>query len=297
MTALQDNDKLYRYLFQNRGVRGEWVRVKDTFNDAIKHHQYPQNVQNLLGEMLCATALLTATLKFEGKITMQIQGEGALRLAVVNGDDKQQMRAVARFDENQLTESMDFQQMIGNAVLVITITPNQGERYQGVVALEKPSLSEALEDYFQQSEQLQTQLILKAGKNAQGKKVAAGLLLQVMPDGTGTAEDFTHLSTLAATVKNDECFDLAAKELLYRLFHEEEVLVYPEESVQFVCGCSEERTALAILNLAAEELSELFQEGEGEIKTTCQSCGVNYAFNEESLKKYALDAESEASEK
>ena len=156
MTAYtQDNDKLYRFLFQNRAVRGEWVRLNDTFTETLNTHHYPTAVQNLLGEMLVATSLLTATLKFEGTITVQIQGDGALKLAVVNGNHQQQFRALARV-EGDIADNATLTEMIGNGVLVISIIPDNGERYQGVIALDKPTISECLEDYFARSEQLAT---------------------------------------------------------------------------------------------------------------------------------------------
>ena len=191
MTYTQDNDKLYRYLFQNRAVRGEWVRLNQSFVDTLNTHHYPTAVRNLLGEMLVATSLLTATLKFNGNITVQIQGDGPLRLALVNGNDQQQLRALARV-EGAIDDNMSLQQMIGKGVLVITIAPTEGERYQGVIALDKPTITECLEDYFVRSEQLQTQLIIRTGEY-EGQPTAAGMLLQVMPDGQGTPEDFEHL--------------------------------------------------------------------------------------------------------
>ena len=112
MNYTQDNDKLYRYLFQNRAVRGEWVRLNQSFTDTLNTHHYPQPVQNLLGEMMVATALLTATLKFEGNITVQIQGDGPLRLALVNANDRQQIRALARI-EGELAPNIGLREMVG----------------------------------------------------------------------------------------------------------------------------------------------------------------------------------------
>jgi len=210
MNYTQDNDKLYRYLFQNRAVRGEWVRLNQTFTDTLNTHHYPKAVQNLLGEMMVATNLLTATLKFNGNITVQIQGDGPLKLALVNGNDQQQIRALARV-QGDIQDGMSLHDMIGKGVLVITIAPTEGERYQGVIGLDKPTITECLEDYFVRSEQLQTQLIIRTGEY-EGKPVAAGMLLQIMPDGQGTPEDFEHLTTLAATVKDEELFGLPAEE-------------------------------------------------------------------------------------
>ena len=184
----QDNDQLYRYLFKDRAVRGEWVRLNQTFNDTLNTHHYPQAVRNLLGEMMVATSLLTATLKFNGNITVQIQGDGPLKLALVNGDDQQRIRALARL-QGDIQEGMSLHEMIGKGVLVITIAPQEGERYQGVVPLDKPTITECLEDYFIRSEQLQTQLIIRTGEY-QGQPVAAGMLLQIVPDGSGSPEDF-----------------------------------------------------------------------------------------------------------
>ncbi len=283
MTYTQDNDKLYRYLFQNRAVRGEWVRLNQSFVDTLNTHHYPTAVRNLLGEMLVATSLLTATLKFNGNITVQIQGDGPLRLALVNGNDQQQLRALARV-EGAIDDNMSLQQMIGKGVLVITIAPTEGERYQGVIALDKPTITECLEDYFVRSEQLQTQLIIRTGEY-EGQPTAAGMLLQVMPDGQGTPEDFEHLTTLASTVKDEELFGLTAEELLYRLYHEETVEVYPPQTLSFFCGCSAERSGAALLLIPDAEIEEILAEHNGSIDMQCECCGTHYFFNKATIDK------------
>lgn len=277
----QDNDKLYRYLFQNRAVRGEWVRLNRTFTETLNTHNYPKAVQNLLGEMLVATSLLTATLKFDGTITVQIQGDGALKLAVVNGNDQQQFRALARV-EGDIAETSTLHEMIGNGVLVISIIPTQGERYQGVIGLDKPTISECLEDYFARSEQLATRLTIHVGE-FNGQAVAGGTLLQIVPDGTGTADDFEHLTTLASTIKAEELFGLPAQELLYRLFHEETVEVYPPQQTEFKCGCSRERSGAAIMLLPDDEIAEMLAEKKGVIDMQCDCCGTQYFFDQKAI--------------
>lgn len=283
MTYKQDNDKLYRYLFQNRAVRGEWVRLNQTFTDTLNTHHYPTPVQNLLGEMMVATNLLTATLKFNGNITVQIQGDGPLKLALVNGTDNQEIRALARVD-GDIQNEMTLQQMIGKGVLVITIAPKEGERYQGVVALDKPTITACLEDYFVRSEQLQTQLIIRTGE-FEGQPVAAGMLLQIMPDGQGTPEDFEHLATLTATVKDEEIFGLTAEEMLYRLYHEETVEIYPPQAVKFHCGCSAERSGAALMLISEAEVDEILAEHQGSIDMQCECCGTHYFFNKDAINK------------
>ena len=281
----QDNDKLYRYLFQNRAVRGEWVRLNDTFTETLNTHHYPTAVQNLLGEMLVATSLLTATMKFEGTITVQIQGDGPLKLAVVNGNEQQQLRALARVEE-EVAETATLHEMIGNGVLVISIIPTDGERYQGVIGLDKPTIRE----YFMRSEQLQTHLMIRTGEY-EGTAVAGGMLLQIMPDGTGTPEDFEHLATLTETVKDEELFGLTAEELLYRLYHEEHVQVYEPQNTEFKCGCSRERSGNAILLLPTEEIEEMLAEKNGVIDMQCECCGTQYFFDKKAIEEFKAEAD------
>lgn len=282
MTYQNDNDKLYRYLFKDRAVRGEWVRLNSTFNATLNTHQYPQVIQNLLGEMMVAASLLTATLKFEGDITVQVQGDGPLKLALVNGNSNQQIRALARL-QSEVKDDMTLAQLVGQGILVITIAPTEGERYQGVIALDKPTITACLEDYFVRSEQLQTQLIIRTGE-FDGKPVAAGMLLQIMPDGSGSPEDFDHLATLTATVKDEEIFALTAEELLYRLYHEETAVeIFPAQSVEFFCGCSQERSGAALLLIPDDEIDEVLAEHNGTIDMQCECCGTHYFFNKEAI--------------
>ncbi|AAK03631.1 TPA: Hsp33 family molecular chaperone HslO [Pasteurella multocida] len=287
MTDNTDNDKLYRYLFQDRAVRGEWVRLNQTFTDTLNTHQYPKVIQNLLGEMMVATSLLTATLKFEGDITVQVQGDGPLKLALVNGNHQQQIRALARLQAD-VSDDMSLAQLVGKGVLVITIAPTEGERYQGVIALDKPTITACLEDYFVRSEQLQTQLIIRAGE-FEGQPVAAGMLLQIMPDGSGSPEDFEHLATLAATVKEEELFGLTAEELLYRLYHEERVEIFPSQPISFFCGCSQERSGAALLLISDEELDEVLAEHNGTIDMQCECCGTHYFFNKAAIMQLKVE--------
>ncbi|MDU8923461.1 Hsp33 family molecular chaperone HslO [Pasteurellaceae bacterium LIM206] len=291
MTAYtQDNDKLYRYLFRHRAVRGEWVRINQSFADTLNTHHYPAAVRNLLGEMLVATSLLTATLKFKGHITVQIQGDGPLKLALVNGTDEQNMRALARL-QGDICEGMSLHDMVGKGVLVITIAPEQGERYQGVIGLDKPTITECLEDYFARSEQLQTQLIIRTGEY-DGQPVAAGMLLQIVPDGSGSEDDFEHLATLTATVKDEEMFGLSAEEMLYRLYHEETVEIFPPQTVRFHCGCSQARSGAALLLVPDEEIEQILAEHNGSIDMQCECCGTHYLFDKAAIRKLKEQTES-----
>lgn len=274
---MSNHDQLHRYLFENYAVRGELVTLSDTYRHILDNHDYPAPVQALLGEMLVATSLLTATLKFNGDITVQLQGDGPLKLAVINGNNQQEMRGVARL-QGDIAEGSTLQQMIGNGVMVITITPAEGERYQGVVALEGETLAECLENYFRQSEQLPTRLFIRTGE-ADGQPAAGGMLLQVLPaQDEQNADDFDHLVQLTATIKNEELFTLPANEVLYRLYHQEEMTLYEPQPVVFRCTCSRQRCADALLTLDTDEVATMLEQ-DGNIDMHCDYCGSHYVFD------------------
>ncbi|KJY84090.1 molecular chaperone Hsp33 [Vibrio galatheae] len=268
---------LNRYLFEDLSVRGELVQLDDAYQRIISSKEYPVPLQKLLGELLVSTTLLTATLKFEGSITMQLQGDGPVSLAVINGDHDQKIRGVARW-EGDIADDASIHDMMGKGHLVITIDPKKGERYQGIVGLDGDNLSEILESYFANSEQLKTRIWLRTGEH-QGKQRAAGMLIQVMPDGTGTPEDFEHLEQLTDTVKNDELFSLEANELLYRLYNQEKVRLFEPQMVEFFCGCSRERSGAAIVTIDRAEINDILAEI-GSISLHCDYCGTNYSFDE-----------------
>lgn len=275
-------DQLHRYLFNQAHVRGELVRLESSYQSILDSYAYPPVIQQLLGELMAATSMLTATLKFEGDIALQLQSDGPVNYAVVNGTHHQQLRGVARWDESLAELPSDFSQLFQKGVLVITITPTDGERYQGMVALDKPTLAECIESYFQQSEQLATKVILRTQQTANNAK-ACGMFLQILPtssQATDTADTgFEHLASLTDTIKDEELFNLPAEDILYRLYHQEEIEVYAPADVIFKCTCSRERSANA---LAAVEKSELLDivATEGAIKMNCQYCHTEYRFDE-----------------
>jgi molecular chaperone Hsp33 len=280
-------DQLHRYIFNKGNVRGEMVRLESSYQAILDSYHYPEVIQKLLGELMVATSMLTATLKFEGDIAIQIQSQGPLSYAVINGTHQQELRGVARWDEALETLPTGFDELVVKGVLIITITPEQGERYQAMVALDKPTLAECIEEYFKQSEQLATKVILRTRiVNNQAK--ACGMFLQILPTSSQTTDkadtDFDHLSTLTDTIKNDELFELPAEDILHRLYHQEEIELYAPSKVIFKCNCSKERSAIALSGLSKDELLEIVAE-EGAIKMNCQYCHTEYSFD-------AIDVES-----
>lgn len=280
---------LNRYLFEDLSVRGELVQLSEEYQRIISSKEYPAPLKTLLGELLVSTTLLTATLKFEGSITMQLQGDGPVSLAVINGDNDQKIRGVARW-EGDIKDDASIHDMMGKGYLVITIEPNKGERYQGIVALEGDSLAEILEGYFANSEQLKTRLWIRTGEH-QGKPQAAGMLIQVMPDGKGSPEDFEHLEQLTDTVKDSELFSLEANELLYRLYNQEKVRIFEPQPVIFHCGCSREKSGAAIVTLERKEVNDILAEV-GSISLHCDYCGTNYSFDQAQVEELFAQANS-----
>ena len=259
------NDQLHRYLFENVAVRGELVNVSETWREIVENHNYVEPVKTLLGELLVATSLLTATLKFDGDITVQLQGDGPLTLAVINGNNRQELRGVARVQEDaEIAPGSSLKEMVGNGYLVITISPEKGERYQGVVGLEADTLAGCLEDYFMRSEQLPTRLFIRTSD-----KGAAGILLQVLPAQEPSLDDFNHLATL---------IELPATDVLWRLYHQEEATVFDPSPVSFKCTCSRERCGEVLSTLPVEEVDEILAE-DGEIDMNCDYCGSHYVFD------------------
>ncbi len=200
----------------------------------------------------------------------------AVSLVVINGDNNQQVRGVARW-KGDIADDASLHDMLGKGHLVITIEPKQGERYQGVVGLEGDTLAQVLEGYFERSEQLKTRLWIRVGKH-DGKACAAGMLLQIVPDGKGSAEDFEHLEQLTNTIKDEELFALPAEELLYRLYNQETVQLFTPQQISFRCGCSRERSAAAIVTVAREEINDILAQ-DGAVALHCDYCGTTYSFD------------------
>lgn len=230
-----------------------------------------------MAEAVAAAALLTGTLKFEGRLSLQAQGKGPLSLLLAECSHAGQLRALARTLPEARFETADIGALIGDGTMVITISPEQGRRYQGIVPLESTTLAGCLEGYFRQSEQLPTRLWLAAGNGR-----AAGLMLQRLPDRitdtTTNTGHWQHLDTLASTLQMEELLDLDAQTVLRRLFHETPPRLPEPSALSFGCTCSRERTRNALLSLGAEELQRLLDDN-GEATLSCDFCGGSERFD------------------
>ena len=245
------SDTLHRFLLEGLGIRGVLVHLDGTWKSVLERRSYPEPLRTVLGECMGATALLAATIKLDGTLTMQARGgRGPVSLLVVEATGTRTLRGLARFGD--LGDATALPELIGDASLAITVDPGpDADRYQGIVAVDESSLSGAIEHYFAHSEQLPTRLWLACSGFA-----VAGLLLQMLPandavavDDTERAEAWERSVMLADTVTDGELLGLDAHTLLRRLFVTEGCRVFQPERWGFACTCSRDRVRTTLQSL------------------------------------------------
>lgn len=274
------HDTTQRFLFENLDVRGEIVSLENSYHEILARHPYPEPVAKLLGELLAASALLCSTLKFDGTLVLQIRAsEGPLPLLMVECNSNREIRGIARYEAEQINDSMTLKDLMPNGILTLTVDPTQGKRYQGIVALEGDSLATSLSSYFASSEQLPTHFWLCAdGKHAKG------LLLQALPaekqlDEDERAATWQHVTVLANSLTSQEFLSVDNPTILHRLYHEEDIRLFEEQPIHFHCSCSRERSANALSSLGKEDVLALIEEQNGQITIDCQFCNKQYVFD------------------
>ncbi|MAL98826.1 MAG: Hsp33 family molecular chaperone HslO [Alteromonadaceae bacterium] len=270
------SDQFQRFIFEHGNIRGERVMLDASSREALGKRDYPAPVAQMLGESLAAVVLMSATLKFEGLLSLQARGSRSVSLLMAESNHQRQIRGLAHSEPEVGPGTLA--EHLGDGRLAITIEPRHGQRYQGVVPLEDETLSQCLESYFERSEQLATAIIL-ASDGAR----AGGLLLQRLPGESAPDGDFWNRLTLQArTVTADELLLLDAETLLRRLFPEDAVRLYPPEPVVFACSCSRERTAQALEALGEDDCIALLEE-QGVISVDCQFCHHHYEFDRQDV--------------
>lgn len=274
---MSSHDQLQRFLLDNLHIRGAVVRLDESVAQVLQRHPYPEAVQQLLGQSIAAVVLMGATLKIEGSITLQAKGSGPLTLLMAESTHRRTIRAIAQWEGE--VNDQQLQKQLGNAQLAITITPNKGARYQGIVPLTEDQLVPCIEQYFRQSEQLPTALVLFQQGQRHG-----GILLQMLPQPGQShhteTDDWQRAVQFLMTVSSEEFFGLDNPQLLHRLFHEDDLRLFDEEPVEFWCTCSEERTLEMLKTLGQAELENLLEE-QGAIEVDCQFCRQQYRFGQD----------------
>ncbi|MBU2985013.1 Hsp33 family molecular chaperone HslO [Saccharophagus degradans] len=283
----QNNDQIQRFIFDATDIRGEIVTLDQSFLAATNHQHLSPWCKSLLGEFLAAVSLLSETLKFNGLLTLQARGDGDIPLIMAETDNLGHVRGIIKPAASAPLETLDLgdaalPDIIGNGVLVMTIDPKIGERYQGIVPLENGTLAECLSDYFERSEQLATKFLLFSSPEK-----CAGMLLQALPaqkvkDQAEREDKWNTVVQLAKTVKQEELFELDHATLLYRLFNELECRLFAGKTIQFKCGCSRKRCANAITSLGKQDALELIEQQQ-KIDINCEFCGTNYTFKRKDI--------------
>ncbi len=265
-------DTLRRFMLENAHVRGEWLHLDNTWQEMLSRAAYPAFVKTILGEALTAAVLLAATIKHDGSLTLQIRGDGPIHLLVIQATAEGTVRGLAQWSRD--AEDLTLPALFGDAQLVITLeSRNSNERYQSLIPLEGDTLSAALEAYFERSEQLPTRLWLMSDDTA-----AAGILLQRLPLEEVNPEDWQRTSVLLDTLTREELVHLEPEEVLYRLFHEEDVRLFDAKDISFHCGCSRERVETMLRSLGQAEAETILEE-QGKIEIICEFCNANYTLD------------------
>jgi molecular chaperone Hsp33 len=276
MTDIADDcGTVRRFLFEDADLRGEVARVDPALTAILALHQYAPGVQQLLGEFLAAAVLLATTLKFEGRLTLQARSQGQVPLIMAECRSDLSVRAIARGAQEATAES--FGELLREGQLAITVEPDQGKPYQGITLLEGVSLAASLDAYFAQSEQLHTRFWL-----ASDGQRAAGFLLQQLPsqltpDPAQREEQWEHTCTLAGTLDARDLLELDGEELLYRLYHQDTVRLFPPRAVAFRCSCSRQRSRNALSALGEAEIRDILRE-QGAVTMDCEFCHQQYVF-------------------
>lgn len=270
-SIMTEQDFLRRFLFEELGVRGEWVNLTASWQAAKQHQQGSEVVQQLLGQALVAVVMLSAIIKFKGSMILQAQGNGNVKTLVAQATDERKIRGLVRSTGDVKAGSLE--SMFGEGRLVLTVDVGGAQPYQGIVPLQGRDLAAALETYFVQSEQLNTRLWLFADEHQ-----AAGLLLQELPAQNGDKADWQRIEMLANTVTEHELLTLDCETVLYRLFHEEKVRLFDAEPVVFECVCSRQRIERTLRAMGVKELESILQERDN-IEVNCEFCSKRYTFD------------------
>lgn len=271
---MKDSDTLQRFVFEHADIRGEIVHLSASYQAIMKQHLYPPIIQELLGEALLAVTLLTASIKFKGQLTLQFYGEEPITLLVAKSDHEFHIRGLAQFDEEALSSELD--RAFREGKLIVTIEPDDKVApYQSIIPLNGQSITNALEFYFAQSEQIPTRLWL-----ATGQGVAAGMLLQLLPGKPSEERErfWEHAVKIGETITNVELQQLNNETILHRLYHEEDLRLFDPTPVIFRCQCTLDRMQQAVRLLGEVDAMDMVRHNK-EILVTCEYCNREFSFD------------------
>jgi molecular chaperone Hsp33 len=287
---MHDRDCLHRFVFDGLPIRGHLVHLDAAWRALIEHRQYPAAIRDTLGEAVAASLLLAATIKFDGVLSLQMQGDGPVPLMLAQCTSGLGVRGLARIRDGGSVAApgaaAGVASLFGAGNLTVTLeNDDRSQRYQGIVPIGGERLADSLQEYFANSEQLPTRLWLHADEHG-----ASGMMLQRLPTAGGSAgaaagsdelliEDaWRRVQLLGATLTPVELASLADTEILHRLFHEDDVRLFEPSPVYFRCRCSRERVAGMLQGLGEAETRSVLAE-RGEVQVSCDFCNRAYTFD------------------
>lgn len=293
---LPDDSHIQTFHLEHANLRGRIIRIGSVLNDIIKPHNHPPMVEGLIAEAVALALLLGSMLKYEGTFILQAQGDGAIKRIISDVTSDNAVRATAGFDAEALAnlplqESYTMKDLMGNGYLAFTVDQGEyAERYQGIVELQGDNLKSSIQHYFAQSEQINTAINLATKRDENGNWRAGAIMLQHMPehekipqDAKPVAENWLRASILLETCSEDELLDprLSDDTLLYRLFHEEGIRVFPSQKLTKGCRCTPEKLQNVLKMLSHEEKKDVVEEGK--ITMTCEFCNRHFNFKPEDI--------------
>lgn len=284
MSSSPEHDQIQGFMFEHLGIRGAIVRLNASYQVATSKHPYSSQAQILLGEALCLVTLLANSVKIDGSISLQAQGDGPVKLLLAESTHDFHVRGLVQHQGMLLNPSLS--ELFGKGVLAITTKSSHlPTNYQGLVPLVGESLAQAIETYFLQSEQIPTRFILACDQYA-----CTGFFLQALPghDRYQAEIDWQHIITLANTLTSNELLNLNNTEILHRLFHQESIRVFDSSPVSFRCSCSRTRMESVLLTLGEPELQSILKEF-GAVETFCEFCNHHYLFDAVDIHKILAD--------
>lgn len=284
-----DDDLVAPFQIEDQPARGRIVRLGPVVDEILSRHAYPEPVARLLGEACALAALVGASLKFQGRLIVQAQGDGPAPYVVADYDTSGGLRGYCRFDAEKVAALEDprpgASALLGKGVFIMTIDPEDAkDRYQGVTQIEGDTLANSAEQYFAQSEQVPTKVKLAVGQVHDAKGLrwrAGGMMIQNIAEDQArgsTEEAWERAQILFATLSEDELIDplVPPETLLYRLFHEDGVRLFPAKPLTAFCRCTEERVAGMLRSFPKEDIEGMI-EADGNIHVTCEYCSREYA--------------------
>jgi molecular chaperone Hsp33 len=292
MSAQSVADDLLRpFQLERSALRGRLVRLGGVLDRILTRHDYPLPVGQLLGEVSVLAAALAGGLRFKGSFSLQAQGSGPVSLLLADYTHDGEMRGYAKFDTERLDPGADLAAMLGDGRLALTVDQGDtGTAYQSIVELTGASLTDCMQTYFRQSEQLKTGLKIAVGRVAENgtwRWRGGGLMVQRLADQPVEDEhqdDWRRAMLLLGTATETELLDpgLPADALLYRLFHEEGVRVFAPQDLRVGCRCTRERVEKLLQSFPHAEVEEMRQD-DGLLVVTCQFCNTGFRFDEAQL--------------